>query len=128
MTEVSTETEAATPPLEEVAGWRVLLRSFSTLAAGETIARLVGLATVLLLARRLGAAGFGIVTLGLTLVGWFGLAVDSGTELLNVRDVARRPNEFREIASRVLGLRLTISLAAAGVFALGVELLARSDV
>jgi len=127
MTEVSTETEAATPPLEEVAGWRVLLRSFSTLAAGETIARLVGLAAVLLLARRLGPAGFGIVTLGLTLVGWFGLAVDSGTELLNVREVARRPDRFREIAASVLGLRLALSLVAAAIFVGAVELLARSS-
>jgi len=128
VSEVASETEAATPPLEEIRGWRVLVRSFSTLAAGELVARLAGLAAVLLLARRLGPAGFGIVTLGLTLVGWFGLVVDSGTELLNVREVARRPNEFREIASRVLGLRLTISILAAGIFALGVELLARSDV
>lgn len=127
MTEVATETEASTPPLEEVRGWRVLVRSFSTLAAGEAAARLVGLAAVLLLARRLGPAGFGVITLGLTMVGWFGLVVDSGTELLNVREVARRPDEFREIASRVLGLRLTLSIAAAGVFALGVELFARSD-
>ena len=127
MSEVATETEAATPPLEEIRGWRVLVRSFSTLAAGEIVARLAGLAAVLLLARRLGPAGFGVVTLGLTLVGWFGLVVDSGTELLNVREVARRPDDFRHIASRVLGLRLTLSIGAAGVFALGVELLARSD-
>jgi O-antigen/teichoic acid export membrane protein len=127
VSEVATETEAATPPLEELPGWRVLVRSFSTLAAGEVLARLAGLAAVLLLARRLGPAGFGVVTLGLTLVGWFGLVADSGTELLNVREVARRPDEFRDIASRVLGLRLTLSIAAAGVFALGVELLARSD-
>jgi O-antigen/teichoic acid export membrane protein len=127
VTEVATETEAATPPLEEVRGWRILIRSFSTLAAGEVVARLAGLAAILLLARRLGPAGFGVITLGLTLVGWFGLVVDSGTELLNVREVARRPNEFRDIASRVLGLRLTLSIAAAAVFAGGVELLTRSD-
>jgi O-antigen/teichoic acid export membrane protein len=127
VTEVSTETEAATPPLEEVAGWRVLVRSFSTLAAGEAFARVAGLAAVLLLARRLGPAGFGVVTLGLTLIGWFGLVVDSGTELLNVREVARRPDQFREIASRVLGLRLALSLVAAAIFVVGVELFARSD-
>lgn len=127
MTEIASETEAATPPLEEVGGWRVLVRSFSTLAAGEAIARVAGLAAVLLLARRLGPAGFGVVTLGLTLIGWFGLVVDSGTELLNVREVARRPDQFREIASRVLGLRLALSLVAAAIFVAGVELLARSD-
>jgi O-antigen/teichoic acid export membrane protein len=127
LTEVATETEAATPPLEEVRSWRILVRSFSTLTAGEAVARLAGLAAVVLLARRLGPAGFGIITLGLTLVGWFGLVVDSGTELLTVRDVARTPERFREIASAVLGLRLAVSVLAAGVFVLGVELFTRSD-
>ena len=126
MTEVSTETQAATPPLEEVGSWRVLVRSFSTLAAGEVLARVAGLAAVLLLARRLGPAGFGLITLGLTLIGWFGLVVDSGTELLNVREVARRPDQFRQIASSMLGLRLTLSLLAAGVFVVGIETLGRS--
>jgi O-antigen/teichoic acid export membrane protein len=127
LTEVATETEAATPPLEELPGWRILVRSFSTLAVGEALARLAGLAAVVLLARRLGPAGFGVITLGLTLVGWFGLVVDSGTELLTVRDVARAPERFRQIASAVLGLRLAMSVAAAAVFVIGVQLFARSD-
>jgi O-antigen/teichoic acid export membrane protein len=126
VTEVSTETQAATPPLEEVGSWRVLVRSFSTLAVGEALARVAGLAAVLLLARRLGPAGFGLITLGLTLIGWFGLVVDSGTELLNVREVARRPDQFRQIASSMLGLRLTLSLLAAGLFVVGIETLGRS--
>jgi O-antigen/teichoic acid export membrane protein len=104
----------------------VLLRSFSTLAVGEVVARLAGLVAVLLLARRLGPVGFGIVTLGLTLIGWFGLVVDSGTELLNVRNIAREPERFGEIASRVLGLRLVLALGAMAVFMAGVELFTRS--
>lgn len=127
MTEVATETEAATPPLEEIGSWRVLVRSFSTLAVGEVVARLAGLAAVLLLARRLGPVGFGIVTLGLTLIGWFGLVVDSGTELLNVRNIAREPERFAEIASRVLGLRLVLGLCCMAVFIAGVQLFTRSD-
>lgn len=127
MTEISTETEAATPPLEEIGSWRVLLRSFSTLAVGEVVARLVGLLAVLLLARRLEPVGFGIVTLGLTLIGWFGVVVDSGTEVLNVRNVAREPERFAEIASRVLGLRLALGLCSMVVFIAGVDLFTRSD-
>ena len=83
---------------------------------------------VLLLARRLGPFGFGVITLGATLVGWFSLVVDSGTEILNVREVARRPDRFRHIAEHVLGLRLAMSLAATAPFVGGVAIFARSAV
>jgi O-antigen/teichoic acid export membrane protein len=120
--------ESTAPAPEEIGGsWRILLRSFATLMSGETAARIFGLVGVLVLARRLGPSDFGIVSFALTMVAWFALVVDSGTELLNVRDIAREPHRFREIAERVLGLRLAISVAAAGVFVLGVELLARSS-
>jgi O-antigen/teichoic acid export membrane protein len=107
-------------------GWRTVVRRFAALAVGEGAARLVGFFVVLLLARRLGPGGFGIVTLGLTLVAWFAFVVDSGTELLNVREVARRPERFRAIAEQMLGLRLVLSVVAAAIFVAGVELFARS--
>jgi O-antigen/teichoic acid export membrane protein len=118
--------ESTAPAPEELGSWRLLLRSFTTLMSGETAARIFGLVTVLVLARRLGPSDFGIVSFALTLVAWFGLVVDSGTELLNVRDIAREPHRFRELAERVLGLRLAISVVAVGVFVLGVEVFARS--
>jgi PST family polysaccharide transporter len=97
------------------------------LASGEGVARLFGLVATLILARRLEPSGFGLVTLGITLVGWFGVVVDSGTETLNVRDIAREPHRFREIADRVLGLRLALAIATGAVFAIGVELFANSE-
>lgn len=124
MSEVVAETTA--PPPEELGSWRILVRSFTTLLTGEVAARAFGLLGVLVLARRLGPSDFGIVSFALSLVGWFGLVVDSGTELLNVRDIAREPHRFREIVERVLGLRLAISLVAGGVFVAAVEVLARS--
>ena len=81
---------------------------------------------MLLLARRLGPSDFGIVSFALSLVGWFGLVVDSGTELLNVRDIAREPHRFRELADRVLGLRLVLSIVAGGIFVAAVEVFAHS--
>ena len=107
-------------------GWRLVLRRSAALLSGETAARVVGFFVVLVLARRLGPSGFGIVTLGLALVGWFALIVDSGTEQLNVREVARYPSRFREIGDRMLGLRLTLSLVAMGMFVAGVEIFAKS--
>lgn len=107
-------------------GWRIVARRFAALMAGEGAARAVGFVLVLVLARRLGPDGFGVVTLGLTLVAWFAFVVDSGTELLNVRDVARQPARFREIAEQMLGLRLVLSFVAAIIFIVGVEVFARS--
>jgi O-antigen/teichoic acid export membrane protein len=107
-------------------GWRMVARRFAALFAGEGVARAVGFVLVLVLARRLGPDGFGVITLGLTLVAWFAFVVDSGTELLNVRNVAKEPSRFREIAEQMLGLRLVLSLAAAVVFVVAVEAFARS--
>jgi len=57
-----------------------VVRSFLTLAAGEWIARLIGVAIQIWLARELTPGPYGVITFGLALVGWFGLVVDSGTE------------------------------------------------
>jgi O-antigen/teichoic acid export membrane protein len=89
------------------------MKSFGWLVLGEGFARLFGFVAVILMARRLDPDGFGLVTLGATLVIWFGIVVDSGTEVLNVRDIAREPERFKEIAEPVLGLRLALSAGAA---------------
>lgn len=118
---------SATQQMDAASGWRMIVRRFSALLAGEGTARVIGFVIVLLLARRLGPAGFGIVTFGLTLVAWFSYVTDSGTEILNVREVARRPDRFKHIAEHVLGLRLTLSALASVIFVVGVWLFARSD-
>ena len=100
------------PPVEPLASWRALMRSFGMLVLGEGFARAFGFVAVILMARRLDPDGFGLVTLGATLVIWFGIVVDSGTEVLNVRDIAREPERFKEIAEPVLGLRLALSAGA----------------
>jgi PST family polysaccharide transporter len=89
------------------------MKSFGWLVLGEGFARLFGFVAVVVMARRLDPDGFGLVTLGATLVIWFGIVVDSGTEVLNVRDIAREPERFKEIAEPVLGLRLSLSAGAA---------------
>jgi polysaccharide transporter, PST family len=106
-----------TGALEPIGNWRTLVRSFGALLVGEGFARAFGLVAVIVVARRLEPGGFGLVTLGVILVTWFGLIVDSGTEMLNVRDIARRPDRLKQIAEPVLGLRLILSAAAMAVFA-----------
>lgn len=120
--------EESPTEVESAAAWRLLLRNFWTLVFGEGVARVFGLVTILLIARTLGPGGLGLAAVGMAVVGWIFLVVDSGTELLTVRDVSREPARFREIAEKILGLRLTLGLLASAVYVLAVLLFARSDV
>ena len=94
-----------------------VMRSFLTLATGEWVARLIGVAIQIWLARQLTPGPYGLITFGIALIGWFGLVVDSGTEQLNVREISRHPDRFRELADRVLGLRIAMSVVAGIVLA-----------
>lgn len=113
MSDVSEQSALEEPGL---ASWRTLLRSFSTLAIGEMLARLAGLVALILLARRLQPYGFGLIVLGTTLLNWFAIVADSGTEVITTRNVSREPERFRSIVDYVLGLRLALSVIAAGLF------------
>lgn len=107
------------------AGWRSLLASFRTLVSGEVAARALGFLSVFVLARALTPAGFGIVTLGTTLVLFLRLVVDAGTEVLNVRQIAREPGRLREIVEPILGLRLALSIPATALLAAAVLVAAK---
>lgn len=106
--------------------WRALLRSFVTLLLGESAARVFGLLTFVLLARRLGPAGFGLVATALSIVGWFGLVADQGTSLTTMRDISRDPRRFREIAERMLGLRIALTVPFVAILVGGAFVLSNS--
>jgi O-antigen/teichoic acid export membrane protein len=103
-----------------------VLRSFLTLAAGDGAARAIGAVAQIILIRRLNPGPYGLITLGIALVGWFALVVDSGTEQLNIREIAKEPSRFREFADPVLGLRITLSIVAGILLALGTYFLSHS--
>lgn len=115
-------------PVEEGQGpWRRLVGSFLTLLAGEGAARAIGLLVVLALARALGPSGFGIVVVGASLIGWYALVIDNGTQVATTATIARRPEEFKTIVQGVMGLRLALGLVVGVGFALASQLLARSE-
>ena len=105
--------------------WRGVVRSSGALMSGQLAARLLGFATVFVLARAIEPSGFGLVMLGATLVIFFGILVDAGTELINVRDIAREPERLRAIVEPILGLKLALSVPAAALF--GVAVFAAAD-
>jgi O-antigen/teichoic acid export membrane protein len=96
-----------------VGTWRGTVRSFLTLLAGEGAARALGLFSVVLLARALGPHGFGPVVFATSLLAWFWLVVDNGTQVAATPDIARDPSTFAPAVQRVLGLRIVLGLGAA---------------
>jgi O-antigen/teichoic acid export membrane protein len=104
-----------------------VLRSFLTLAAGEGLARAIGAVVQLILIRQLNPGPYGLIFFGTILVGWFALLVDSGTESLNVREISKRPDRFRQLADPVLGLRIALSIVAGAALALGAYFFSASE-
>lgn len=102
--------------------WRRILTSFGSLAVGEGVARLLGLATITVVARRLDTADFGVFVIGTTIIAWTALAVDAGTETLAVRDIGRDRGRARAIAEPLLAMRLAVALLLGAIFAGGVLL------
>lgn len=96
-------------------GWRGLLESFRLLISGEAVARLIGFASIFVMARALAPGGFGVVMLGTTIVAFLMIFVDSGTEMLNVRNISREPRRFREIVEPILALRLALSVPSGAI-------------
>ena len=109
------------------AWWRALLRNFVLLLLGEGAARVFGLLSFILLARRLGPAGFGLVATAMSIVGWYGLVADQGTTLMTTRDISRDPGRFREIAERMMGLRIALTVPFVAVLVGGAYALAHSS-
>lgn len=108
--------------LRLVGPWRTLVADVGIMGLGEALARVFALLALLVMTRRLGPAGFGLVSFGVALSLWCSLLVDSGTEVDTLRVAARDPDRFRSICEPVMGLRLALSGFAAIVLAIAVFL------
>ena len=89
-------------------------KSFLTLGAGESISRVIGFVASILLARRLGPAGFGMVALAHAVVLYCQYVADFGVHTLGVREVAARPASAPVLVPSLVAGRL---LVAAGLVA-----------
>lgn len=84
-------------------------RNFAALATGEIGSRLLGFAAAALLARRLGADGFGILGLAMAVTSYF-LVPGLGLQDLAAREVAKRPEEAARLTAGVLRVRVLVAL------------------
>jgi O-antigen/teichoic acid export membrane protein len=94
---------------------RLLARNLSILVAGDLLGRLLATIAFIHLARALQPAFFGAMELALAVVLVLSLVVDLGLKTLGAREVARAPEAFAGLASRIVSMQ---GMVAVGVYAL----------
>lgn len=86
------------------------LRNILSMLLGEAGSRGVGFAVTVYLARILAPAAFGVLNIGMSVLGYLILAVSPGMQVVEARNVAARATHDRERAGDVLSLRLTLAV------------------
>lgn len=89
---------------------RVVLRNLVFGVAGEAVAGALNFLTFIVIARSLGAAGFGVFSSVLALVGIFQLFADFGLTTILVREIAREPQRLAQIMGALRPLAWLSSL------------------
>jgi len=105
---------------------RRVAASTATQVGARVVIGLIGIASIGVLTRYLGAADYGRYTLALAFVSAFGVAADIGLYTILVRELARTPERTGELVGNALTLRAILwvgasALAAAIAFAVGYE-------
>lgn len=103
-------------PARRIAG------AFVALGAGEIIGRLLAFATTLVIARVLGADGYGVYAMALAVGLYLASASESGLAAVGVRAIAEGTEDVAALASAVSGVRLVIAAALMGTAALVTQL------
>jgi len=95
---------------------RRLVGDFFSLAGGEVLAKLAGIAAFGWLARALPSEAYGSVELAVALAAFFSLVVDFGFGPIGARELGTRPERAAELAAAVCAARLALAgLAAAAL-------------
>jgi lipopolysaccharide exporter len=96
-------------------------RRAATLLTGETTARLLGLLLYAVLARRLGVAGFGILSFGMTIALIAVTVIDLGQATHAARTVASAPAEARSVLRVLFTNKVLLGITVVGLVAAGVR-------
>ena len=95
------------------------LRNMLAFMAGDAGSRVVGFFVTVYLVRVLPLEAFGIVTVGLAVLGYLGLIASPGVQILETRNVAASPVDMPKRVGAVISLRallsVVIALAAWGI-------------
>jgi O-antigen/teichoic acid export membrane protein len=90
---------------------RRVAESFFALASGDALARVIAFLAAVYVARRLGAAMFGVIAFANAVILYFTHLATCGVDLVGVRDVAEDRERALELAPQLLTVRLAVSAA-----------------
>ena len=94
----------------------------------QLLSSVAGLLTAAILARALGADGFGVLGMGVAFLSFLGQFASLGTDLHGTREIARDPSAAGEIAGPIIGLRLTLAIIGYSLFLVIIYFLDRPEI
>jgi O-antigen/teichoic acid export membrane protein len=103
-----------------------IAKNMGFLFISQIITYLIGFFITMYTARYLGAEGFGIISLALSITGIFGVVVDMGLGTLMIRELARDKSFRDKYLSNVALMRVFLSFLMLGLLILTVNLIGYS--
>ncbi len=104
-----------------------ITKNVSVVFISQIVSYLLGFFTILYIARYLGAGGFGIISLALSLSAIFGVFVDMGLNTLMVREVARNKELSDKYVSNSSIMKVILAFLTFGLLALAVHIIGYSQ-
>lgn len=98
--------------LQRIRNHNHILKNSLWLIGSEVVAKLVLFFVVILLARHLGAEGYGKLQFALSFAGVFGMFMDLGMNSLVVRELSRMKERFAVFVPNVIFLKLVLFVAS----------------
>ena len=95
-----------------------LISQFAILSIAEVICRLISLAVVVELARRVGREGYGRIEFSFNIVFWLIFVLRDGVELVFCREVAKRKRPKPQLVNAFLSLKLSLAFMLWGFLAI----------
>jgi len=89
---------------------RTIAKNTSVLFVAQMVTYVMGFFITMYTARHLGAEGFGILSLALSITGILGVISDMGLGTLMVRDIAREKSQINKYLSNITLMKLPLAL------------------
>jgi O-antigen/teichoic acid export membrane protein len=106
---------------------RTVLKNSAWLLVANVSIRLISAFVIILLARRLGVAGFGQYSFAVSFVGFFALFTSFGFNSLLIRDVAKDRSLTNKYINNILSIKIIFSVLAMIVLAISLFFIDKSE-
>lgn len=104
-----------------------IVKNTSVLFIATIIGYILGFFTTVYTAQYLGAEGFGVVSLALSLTAIFGIIIDLGLNTLTVREVARNKSLADKYISNTLLMKIILAILTFGLIILTTKIIGYSQ-